>query len=125
VDDDPGEPRKQRRKIDVAPRGMLGAGQEGTQDSVQGSLAQRRSRWSDQQLTELDLRARDWIGIGKRRRVYEYYWAHFAEEIHMSEYSAFRPCGRDLAELFKSTRQPFLDNLTSNSQLPDRRSTVS
>src|SRR5271166_1243309 len=29
VDDDPGEPRKQRRKIDVAPCGMLGAGEEG------------------------------------------------------------------------------------------------
>src|SRR5208337_3201761 len=28
VDDDPGDPRQERRKIDVAPRGMMGAGQE-------------------------------------------------------------------------------------------------
>ena len=36
-------------------------------------------------LIQLELLTDGRISIGKRPRVYEYYWAHFAAEIHLSE----------------------------------------
>ena len=54
----------------------------------------------------------------KRRRVYEYYWAHFAAEIHLSEKSPFRPCGRDLVEFFNSTGWAFSVKLNGSARLP-------
>ena len=45
---------------------------------------------------------------GKRRRVYECYWAHFAAETHLSEKSPFRTCGLDLVEFFSRTVWAFL-----------------
>ena len=52
-------------------------------------------------------------------RVYECYWAHFAAKIHLSEKSAFRPCGRDIMEFFNSTGWAFYVQVVVPMRLPD------